>query len=584
VSIIGNVNVQIGANTSGLSKGLVKAETEVGGFGSSIMSLAGKGAALGAGFLGLTTVLGKLGDGIKGAADMEQAEISFGVLFKSADTAKAVLGDLSKFASETPFELPELTNAGRSLAAFGFEAGAIVPNLRMIGDIASGVGQPIGELAELYGKAKVQGRLFGEDINQLTGRGIPITQALAKQFGVSEDKVKGLVEAGKIGFPQLEAAFRSMTGAGGQFNGMMAAQSQSLSGLWSTLQDGIGGALRDLSGYLMAAFDAKGGIAAFTAGIETARSSIASLEPFFLQLVNTVGTVMTSIGEGFSMIAEGASIAFGYVGDTLGSTVGGMGDQVLNLMSEFEWVFSNIGNLVALTWENMKLGAVGFFEDLKHILTVQLPAIWSWLSDDWSATWQTMLDYTLTVLTNLGTNIRSAMQEIWDWIKSGGRNAMEFAWTPLTEGAVSAMKELPDIPDRAISELEKSLQVSVDSMGNELGGSLLDHIEKRRDEILGPGGTVGSRPSAAMAGLPTFPTSATSSQMTKSAATEAPKLAGAFVKGSLEEASLRNKIEAGSEFKEMVSLAKKQLDETKKQTTEIKNQSKVSKPILVGPA
>jgi len=52
----------------------------------------------------------------------------------------------------------------------------------------------------------VQGRLFGEDINQLTGRGIPVIQELAKQFGVSESEVKKLVEQGKVGFP---AATRS---------------------------------------------------------------------------------------------------------------------------------------------------------------------------------------------------------------------------------------------------------------------------------------------------------------------------------------------------------------------------------------
>jgi tape measure domain-containing protein len=580
VSVIGNINVMVGANTSGLSKGLGKAESEVGGFGASIMSLATKGGALAGGFLGLTAVLGKLGDGIKGAADMEQAEISFGVLFKSADTAKAVLSGLSRFAAETPFELPELTNAGRSLAAFGVEAGAIVPNLRMIGDIASGVGQPIGELAELYGKAKVQGRLFGEDINQLTGRGIPITQALAKQFGVAESQVKKLVEQGKIGFPQLEKAFQSMTGAGGQFNGMMAAQSQSLSGLWSTLQDGIGGTLREISGKIMAALDIKGAIASFTAGIEVAKNALLSTGPFFTQILN-IGTAMFgTMSSGFQMIGDGWTSLCEYMGTTSESTFSSIGQGTMDLAIASEWAWNNIGNIAAYAWEVIKLGAVSFFEDLKHMLTVQLPALWSWLSEDWGATWRTMLDYTLTILTNLGTNIRSAMQEIWDFIKSGGTNSMEFAWKPLTEGAVSAMKELPDIPERAIGEFEQSLKDSVDSMGNDLFTSLGEHMAKRSDELIGPGGFKVSS-GAATATMPALAT--TSSQMTKSAATEAPKLAGAFVKGSIEEASLRNKIEAGSEFKEMVSLAKKQLDETKKQTTAIKDQSKVAKPILVGP-
>ena len=76
---------------------------------------------------------------------------------------------------------------------------------------------PVNEIAELYGKARVQGRLFAEDINQLTGRGIPIIQELAKQFGVSDSEVKKLVESGKVGFPNIERSFMDMTSQGGKF-------------------------------------------------------------------------------------------------------------------------------------------------------------------------------------------------------------------------------------------------------------------------------------------------------------------------------------------------------------------------------
>lgn len=48
-----------------------------------------------------------------------------------------------------------------------------------------------------------------------------------------------MVEAGKVGFPELEKAFQSMTDQGGKFAGGMANQSKTLSGLLSTLQDNI---------------------------------------------------------------------------------------------------------------------------------------------------------------------------------------------------------------------------------------------------------------------------------------------------------------------------------------------------------
>jgi len=147
---------------------------------------------------------------------------------------------LQTFAATTPFEFTEITAASKRLLAFGVNAEDITKTLRSLGDVSSGIGAPIGEIAELYGKAKTQGRLFAEDINQLTGRGIPIIGELAKQFGVSESSVRGLVESGQVGFANLQTAFENMTASGSQFGGLMEAQSQTLPGMWSNMMDAIG--------------------------------------------------------------------------------------------------------------------------------------------------------------------------------------------------------------------------------------------------------------------------------------------------------------------------------------------------------
>ncbi len=171
------------------------------------------------------------------AASAEQAQVSFETLLGSADDAKRLLQDLGRFAAATPFQIEELRNASRSLAAFGVNAEEIVPTLRRLGDVSAGINQPIGEIAEIYGKARVQGRLFMEDINQLTGRGIPVIQELAKQFGVAESEVRELVSSGQVNFANLEQAFIDLTAEGAKFGGLMQAQSETLAGSFSTLKD-----------------------------------------------------------------------------------------------------------------------------------------------------------------------------------------------------------------------------------------------------------------------------------------------------------------------------------------------------------
>lgn len=179
------------------------------------------------------------GYGLKLAWDLEQTRVSFETMLWSADQAKKLLWELSDFAATTPFEFPEIANAWKSLLAFGFEADKIQENLRMLWDIASGLNIPFWELSEIYGKIQVQWRLYQEDINQLTWRGIPIIWELAKQFWVTEWEVKKLVETWKIWFPEIQTAFQNLTSEGGKFEGMMLKQSETLNGTLSTLRDNL---------------------------------------------------------------------------------------------------------------------------------------------------------------------------------------------------------------------------------------------------------------------------------------------------------------------------------------------------------
>lgn len=183
--------------------------------------------------------------GTKLAAEAETAQVAFETVLGSAKDASAVMSQISEFASSTPFQKDELTEAGKKLAAFSFQAGDIVPTLRMIGDVSTLIGAPIGEMAELFGKAKVQGRLFMEDINQFQGRGVPVLQALADQVGVTALEMREMVSDGKVGFNELYRAFDSMTGEAGKFHGGMAKASETVNGLWSTLKDLVAEVAKD---------------------------------------------------------------------------------------------------------------------------------------------------------------------------------------------------------------------------------------------------------------------------------------------------------------------------------------------------
>ena len=197
-----------------------------------------KGAAAAFGGIAIGQSIVQFGkDSIKAASDFETLQISFTTFLKSQDKAKTVLADLQNFSAATPFTGEEVQNAGRALLAFGEDSKNLIPVLERVGDISAGTGKNFNELAVIYGKARTQGTLFAEDINQLTEAGVPIIQEFAKNLGVGTENVKKLASEGKIGFKDLEKAFITLTSNGGQFEGLTKTLGDSFAGRVSTLED-----------------------------------------------------------------------------------------------------------------------------------------------------------------------------------------------------------------------------------------------------------------------------------------------------------------------------------------------------------
>ena len=151
--------------------------------------------------------------------------------------ANALEGQLINLAKTTPFELTEVQQATKQLLAYGFKAGDVVQTMRTLGDVSSGIGAPLGDIAYLYGTLKTSGRVTLMDLRQFAGRGIPIYETLAKRLKTTTNEIYNMVSAGKIGFKDIEGAFKDMTSQGGQFFNLMADQSKTVGGQLSNLGD-----------------------------------------------------------------------------------------------------------------------------------------------------------------------------------------------------------------------------------------------------------------------------------------------------------------------------------------------------------
>ncbi|WP_298824485.1 tape measure protein [uncultured Capnocytophaga sp.] len=179
-------------------------------------------------------------------SQFQQLEIAFGTMLKSKEKANALMAQMTDLAAKTPFGLQEVSEGAKRLLAFQVPAEEVTETLRRMGDVAAGLGVPMGQLIHVYGQVKAQGKLMTNDLYQFMNAGIPIIAELSKVVGKSETEIKDMVSAGKIGFPEVQAVIKGMTDEGGLFYNLMAEQSKTLSGQLSNLEDNFDNMLNEI--------------------------------------------------------------------------------------------------------------------------------------------------------------------------------------------------------------------------------------------------------------------------------------------------------------------------------------------------
>ena len=176
----------------------------------------------------------------------QQLELAFNTMLRSTEKSQVLMSQLVDTAARTPFDLTSIAQGAKQMLAFGSNMESVVDEIVMLGNVASGVSAPLGDLIYLYGTLRSQGRAYTVDIRQFAGRGIPIYEELGKVLNADRQELNKLVTEGKVGFPEVEKAFKNMTSEGGIYFNLMQEQSKSLTGMLSNLGDAWDSALNKI--------------------------------------------------------------------------------------------------------------------------------------------------------------------------------------------------------------------------------------------------------------------------------------------------------------------------------------------------
>lgn len=210
---------------------------------------------------------------LRAAGNFEQLEISYGTMLGSAEKGKKLIEELTKFSAATPFELPGITDAARQLLAAAVPAEQITERLTFLGNIASGTTKPIEEIASIYAKTMLKGKAKTEELYQFAERGIPIIETLRQGLKLPDEaSVFDAASKGMISADIITKALAKIGGEGGLFGGLMAKQSLSLFGLFSTTADGVSQLGVSVGTASMSVFDLKNRMSFLIKKLEAAKT------------------------------------------------------------------------------------------------------------------------------------------------------------------------------------------------------------------------------------------------------------------------------------------------------------------------
>lgn len=284
-----------------LQANLLAARERLAAIGTAARDVGKRFQDMGAGALtSLTAPIAAIGGfSLRAFGQMEQLETSFKSMLGGSEAAKNMVKELSDFAAKTPFQMQDIGGATKQLLSFGVEASKITSTLGMLGDISAGANIPLGDMASIFGKSMAKGKAMTEELLQLSDRGVPIIDVLAKGLGRSKDQIFELASQGRISFDILTRAMQTMTSQGGVYFKQMDEQSQTLFGKWSTFKDNFILGMVDIGDALMRVFGIGDGLDGLTLQIQLIREqfkAFAEANPELLKFIFIATALAAAVG------------------------------------------------------------------------------------------------------------------------------------------------------------------------------------------------------------------------------------------------------------------------------------------------
>lgn len=190
----------------------------------------------------------------------------------------------------------------------------------------------------------------------------------------------------------------------------------------------------------------------------------AAIGNIFLPAATSIIGVGIQVVDGIRAMAEGIMAHWDTIAEVTGQFMVWMQDTIIDVLSALTYAWDNWGTLTEMAVVSTQLSIVTWANNVVHLFGTVIPTWLAWLYDNWRDIFTDIANITATVAGNIWNNLAN----LWDAIVGlFNGDGFEFTWTPLTEGFRSAIKELPQIAEREMGPLEKTLQDQLNGLAEE---------------------------------------------------------------------------------------------------------------------
>ena len=185
-----------------------------------------------------TLLASGIGAVAKIGAEAEMTATTFTALAGSEEKAKSILGEIGKFASESPFGKLNLTRNAQQMLSFGVSTDKVMTYLKQLGDISAGSKDRLASLSLAMGQVTTNGKLMGQDLLQFINAGFNPLKELQKMHPeVTYEALQEAMGKGAISADMVASAIEHATAEGGQFHGLVKSTAQTIGVRWTSLME-----------------------------------------------------------------------------------------------------------------------------------------------------------------------------------------------------------------------------------------------------------------------------------------------------------------------------------------------------------